>query len=75
MPEIVPVIFYGAEGYTAEPVDFENVLCSGWGRDDEDVGLFADADLVASAVEGFAFEVRVEGEVVEAAVGETVSII
>ncbi len=75
MPEVVAVVFYGAEGYAAEPVDFEDVLGSRGGGDDEDVGFFADTDLVAGAVEGFAFHVGVEGKVVEAAVGEAVSVV
>ena len=75
MPEVVSVGFYGAEGYAAKTVDFEEVLGSGGGGHDIDVGFFADADLVAGAVEGFALEVGVEGEVVEAAVGKAVSIV
>lgn len=75
MPEIVPVIFYGAEGYAAKPMDFKDVLGSGGRGDNEDVGFLSNANLVAGAVEGFAFKVGVEGEVVEAAVGEAVSII
>ena len=43
--------------------------------DDEDVGFFASADLVADGVDGGVLLVGVQGEVVEAAVGKTVSII
>ena len=68
MPEIVSVVFDGAEGYATKTVDFEDVLDSGGGSDDEDVRFFANADLVACAVEGFTLEVGVEGEVIEASV-------
>ncbi len=51
------------------------MLGSGGVGDDEDVGFFADADLVAYGVEVFALEVGVEGEVVEAAVCEAVAVI
>ena len=68
MPEIVSVVFYGAEGDTTEAVDFENILYSGGRGDDENVGFFADANLVTGAVEGVALEVGVESEIVEAAV-------
>ena len=69
MSEVISVVLYGAERYAAKAMDFENVLHPGRRGDDEYVGLFADPDLVAGAVKGFAFEVGVEGEVVEAAIG------
>lgn len=49
--------------------------CAAGGGGDVDVGFFADADLVAEGIEVRAFEVRVKGEVVEAAVGEAVAVI
>ena len=75
MAEVVTVILYGAEGYSTESVYFEDVLGSRGGGDDEDIGFFTDADLVAGAIEGFAFHVGVERKVVEATVGEAVSVI
>ena len=50
-------------------MQFEHLLAAGGGGGDVDVAFFADADLVAQAVEGIATTVCVEGEVVEAAVG------
>ena len=75
MAQIVTVGLYAAEGDAAQAVDFDNVLRAGRGGADVDVGFFADADLVADGVKGRAFQVRVEGEVVEAAVGEAVAIV
>lgn len=73
--EVVAVGFYAAEGDPTKAVDLEDVLDAGGGGDDENVGFFADADLVADGVEDLALLVSVEGEVVEAAVGEAVAII
>ena len=56
-------------------MDLQDVLCAGAGGDDEDVGFFARADLVADGVDGGLPLVGVEGEVVEAAVGEAISVI
>lgn len=86
MAEVVAVVFDGAEGDAAEAVDFEDVLLlRRWGRSailrrrgrgaDVDVGFFAGADAVAGAVEGALLHIGVEGEVVEAAVGEAVAVI
>lgn len=75
MLQIIAIVFDAAEGDAAESVDLEDELGAGWGGADVDVGFFADADAVACAVEGGAFEVGVEGEVVESAVGEAVSVI
>lgn len=75
MAEVVAVGFDTAEGDTAEAVDLENVLGAGGGGDDEDVGFFADADLVTDGVEDLALLMGVEGEVVEAAVGKAVPIV
>jgi hypothetical protein len=44
-------------------------------RDDDDVGFFAYADAVANAEDGVGFEVRVQREVVQAAVGQAVAVI
>ena len=51
------------------------MLCAGGGGDDENVGFFTRADLVADGVDGGVLLVGVEGEVVEAAVGEAVAVI
>lgn len=75
MPEIVAVVFYATERDAAQPVDFQYVLGTVWGGADVDVAFFADADAVTGGIEGGVFEVRVEGEVVEAAVGEAVAIV
>lgn len=40
-----------------------------------DVGFFAGADYGAGSAEGFALEVRVQGEVVETAVREAVAVV
>ena len=40
-------------------MDFEDELGTGGGGNDVDVGFFADADAVAYAIDGAAFEVRV----------------
>lgn len=47
----------------------------GRSEDDVNVGFFARADALAGRVQGFALEVGVQGEVVEAAVGEAVAVI
>jgi hypothetical protein len=45
--EVVAVGLDGAEGDTPEAVDLEDMLRAGRGGDDEDVGFFANADLIA----------------------------
>lgn len=75
LAQVVPVGFHGAEGDAAEAVDLEHHLGAGGGGNDEDVGFFAHADLVADGVDGVMFLVGVQGEVVQAAVGEAVTVI
>ena len=75
MLQVVSVILDASERDAAESVDFEYELLAGGVCDYVDVGFFANADAVACAVEGFVFEVGVECEIVEAAVGETVTIV
>lgn len=75
LAQVVSVGFHGAEGDAAQSVDLEHHLGAGGGGDDEDVGFFADADLVADGVDGLLFLVGVQGEVVQAAVGEAVAVI
>ena len=75
MAEVIAVGFHGAEGYAAKAMDFQDVLYTRARGDDEDIGFFTRADLVADRVDGRVLLVGVEGEVVEAAVGEAVSII
>ncbi len=75
MSQVVAVVFYAAEGDAAEAVDFHDELGTAWGSADVDVGFLAHADAIACAVEDGSLEVGVEGEVVETAVGEAVSVI
>lgn len=75
MTKVVPVGFHGAEGDSAQAVDFQDVLDASWGGDYEDVGLFAGADLVPDGEDRGVFLVCVEREVIEAAVGEAVAVI
>lgn len=73
--EVVTVVLDAPEGYAAQAVDFQNELGAGGGGHDVDVGFFAHADAVAGRVQGLPFQVGMEREVVETAVGETVSVI
>ena len=75
MFQVIAVVLDAAEGHAAEAVDLEDLLDSRWGGAEVDVGFFADADAGADAVDGIAFEMRVQGEVVETAVGEAVAVI
>ena len=75
MLQIISVILDTAERDAAESVDFEYELLAGGVRDHVDVGFFANADAVTCAVEGFMFKVGVERKIVEAAIGETVTIV
>jgi len=75
LAQVVPVGLHGAEGDAAEAVDLEHHLGARVGGDDEDVGFFADADLVADGVDGALFLVGVQGKVVQPAVGEAVAVI
>ena len=75
MFQIVSVILDAAKRDAAESVDFEYELLAGGVCDHVDVGFFANADAVACAVKSFVFKVGVKSEVVEAAVGETVTIV
>jgi hypothetical protein len=56
-------------------MDLEDELLPGLVGNDENVGLFADADLVAYGIDGVVFLVGVEGEVVQPAVREAVAIV
>ncbi len=75
MAEVIAVGFDRAEGDAAQAVDFHDELPVRGGGADVDVGFLAAADHVAGGVEGFLLEVRVQGEVVVAAVGEAVSVV
>lgn len=75
MPEVVTVVLDAAEGYAAQAVDFQNKLAAGGGGYDVDVGFFAHADAVAGRVQSLPFEMGVQGEIVKAAVGETVPVV
>ena len=74
MPEVVAVVLDAAEGDAAEAVDLVDEL--GPRRRGHGVaGRRLDAaDAVAGRVEGFPFQISVQGEIVEAAVGEAVSV-
>ena len=50
-------------------MDFEDELLARRRSDNEYIGFFAGADLVAHAVQSELFLVGVQGEVVEAAIG------
>lgn len=73
--QVVAVGLDGAEGDAAEAVDLEDALDAGVVGDEEDVALLADADAVADAVDGALAGVGVQGEVVEAAVGQAVAVV
>ena len=75
MAEVIPVGFYGAEGDAAETVEFEDLCAAGRGGGDVDVAFFAYAYLVSETEDRVAATVGVEREVVEAAVGEAVTVI
>lgn len=75
MLEIVAIVFDAAKGDAAKAVDLQNELCACGGSADVDVGFFAHADAIARTVEGRAFEMGVQGEVVEASVGEAIPIV
>lgn len=75
MLQIVAVVFDATEGDTAKAVDFEDELGTGRGSANVDVGFLAHTNAIACAVEDGTFEVGVEGEVVEAAIGEAISVI
>ena len=55
LSKVVAIRFDGPEGDAAESVNFEDELLAGRGGDDEYVGFFAGADLVANAVESALF--------------------
>lgn len=75
MLEIVSVVLDAAKGYAAQAVDFQDVLSAGGGGHDVDVGFFADADTIAGRVKRLTFQMCVQGQIVETAVGETISVI
>lgn len=75
VPEVIAVILDAAKGYPSEPVDLEDLLRARGIGDNVDVGFLADADLVSDGVGALAFYEGVEGEVVETAVGQAISVI
>lgn len=56
-------------------MNLEDELCAGGRGNDIDIGLFPHADAIAGAVNGGALKVSVQGEVIQAAVGEAVPVI
>ena len=75
VPQVVAICFHGAEGYSPQAVDLEDVLNPTGGGHNEDVGFFADPDLIPYRVDGGALEVCVEGEVIKATICEAVAVI
>lgn len=75
MLEIVAVVFDAAEGDAAKAVDFKDELGTGRGSANVDVGFLAHTNAIACAVEDGTLEVSVESEVIEAAIGEAISVI
>ena len=61
VPQIVTVCFDSAERDPAQAVNLEHVLCSGSRGDDEDIGFFANPNLVADAVDRGFLEVGMQG--------------
>ena len=75
MAKIVAVGFNSAEGNPTQTVNLQDMLCSRRRCADKDVRLFSNADLVPNGVEGGAFEMSVEREIVETTIGETIAVI
>lgn len=75
MFEIIAIVFDAAEGYTAKAMDLQDKLGAGGRSANVDVGFLTHANAIACAVEGGAFEVGVEGKIVETAVREAIAVI
>ena len=56
-------------------MNLEHVLCSGRRGDDENIGFFADSSLVAHTIDSGFFEVGMQGQVVEATVGQAIAVV
>ena len=56
-------------------MDLEDQLPAFWRRRNVDVGFFADADLIAKTVDCVASTMRVQCEIVETTVSETIAVI
>lgn len=75
MAQVVAIVLDAAEGDAAQSVDLQRALSPTRRGSDVDIGFFARADLLACGVEDLTLLVRVQGEVIEASVGETVAIV
>jgi len=75
MLQVVSIVLDAAEGYAAKSVDLEDKLGPRGRSYNVDIGLFANANAIARAVESTSFEVGVEREVVKAAIGKAVPVI
>lgn len=59
MAEIVAIGLHGSERNAAESVDLQDVLYASRRRDNEDVGFFARAYLVADGIDDLLLKMRV----------------
>lgn len=75
MAQVIAIVLDAAEGDAAQSVDFQRALSPTRRGSDVDIRFFARADLLACGVEDLPLLMRVQGEVVEASVGETVAVV
>ena len=75
MTEVVTVSLDSSEGNTTQTVDLQDALRSLVVGDHDNIGFFADTDLVADGVDAFLLLVGVEGEVIETSIGEAITVI
>lgn len=75
MAKVISVRLYGAKGYPAQSVDLQDALRTPGVCDDDNVGLLADPDSVSDGVYAFVLLVRVQREVIEPAVGQSIPVI
>lgn len=75
MPKIVSVRLHGPEGDTSQTVDLQNALRSLVVRDHDDIRFLPNTNLVSDGVDTFLLLVSVERKVVQAPVGESVTVI
>ena len=73
--EVISVRLHGAEGYPTQSVDLQYALRTRGVCDDDDVGFLPYADSVPNGVYALVLLVRVQREIVEAAVGQSVPVI
>jgi hypothetical protein len=73
--KVVTIRFDCAEGYATQSVELEDQLSVCLCGADVDVRFLADTNLVAETVDGIALPVGVHGEVVQATIRKTVTVI